>query len=263
MVLNWYRQAIYSYRGLFGWLSWQSYTSTVVFRPVLNMAIYALVGKFAINALAAQSYVVGMAAYQIPFILLGGITNCLARDRFFGTLPFLYASRGSRTVSYFCKGVFHYPNAILAVSIVLFAAWLFLGLDFSHLNWLSLVVSALIIAASGTAAGLFIGNFAIIINDWATAYGAFAGAMLALTGVVIPVSSLPGFVSIISQGLPLTHGLVAFRAAFAGESLATIGNNILLELLVGLCYAVVGVALFRFMEREAKRRGVLDSPGTS
>ncbi len=72
---NWFRQAYYSYRGLFGWLNWPAYISTIVFRPALNMAIYALVGRFALKPETAGPLIVGLAAYQMPFVLLGGITN--------------------------------------------------------------------------------------------------------------------------------------------------------------------------------------------
>ena len=177
---NLFRQSYYSYKGLFGWLTWPAYISTVVFRPALNMAIYTFVGKFVLRA-DIGSLVVGLAAYQMPFVLLGGITNCVQRDRGFGTLQFTYVSKGSRALTYFCKGVFHFPNALLVAAIVLVSARVFLGLDFGKVNWLGLVTVILVIALSSTAAALLIGNFGIIINDWATAYGAFAGGMLALT----------------------------------------------------------------------------------
>jgi hypothetical protein len=38
-----------------------------------------------------------------------------------------------------------------------------------------------------------------------------------------------------------------------------IKNTLLLELLVGLVYGVLGFVLYKGMEKEAKRRGVLDA----
>lgn len=260
---NLYRQAIYSYRGLFGWLSWQGYISAIVFRPALNMAIYALVGRFALKPEAAGPIIVGLAAYQMPYVVFGGIANCVTRDRMFGTLQFTYVSRGSRAVTYLSKGVMHFPNALLVVAIGLASASVFLGLSFSDANWPVLTVTSLVIALSSTAAALLIGNFGIIINDWSTAYGAFVGAMLALTGVIIPIASLPSFLSPISQILPFTHGLAAFRQAFSGGSLSAVGNNLLLELAIGAVYGITGYFMYRFMEREAKRRGILDAPGAN
>ena len=60
-------------------------------------------------------------------------------------------------------GIFHFPNALLVVVIVLVSAWGFLGLSFAHANWLVLVVSILVIALSSTAAALLVGNFGIVI----------------------------------------------------------------------------------------------------
>jgi ABC-2 type transport system permease protein len=194
-------------------------------------------------------------------VVLGGIANCVTRDRMFGTLQFTYVSRGSRAATYFSKGVMHFPNALVVVVVGLISAWTFLGLGFERTDWPALVISILVIALSSTGAALLIGNFGIIINDWSTAYGAFVGAMLALTGVIIPVDSLPAFLRPLSQALPFTHGLAAFRSAFAGGSLPSIGNNLLLELAIGAVYAAVGLVMYRWMEQEAKRRGILDTPG--
>jgi len=258
---NLYRQAYYSYKGLFGWLNWPAYLSTIIFRPSLNVAMIALVGKFALNPEAAGVFVINMTAYQIPFLVLAGITNCVTRDRFFGTLQFTYFSRGSRTVAYFSKSVFHLPNAFLVVAIVLFSSWLILGLDFGEVNWLTMIISILVITITSATAGLFIGNFAIIMSNWAMVYGVFSGMMLALNGVIIPVTSLPRILQPISQMLPLTHGLVAFRQAFEGASIMAVSNDLSLELLVGFVYAIAGLLLYRLMEREAKRRGTLGAPG--
>ena len=79
-----------------------------------------------------------------------------------------------------------------------------------------------------------------------------------LTGVIIPTASLPGFLSQVGHVLPLTHGLAAFRESFTGASVASVGNDLLLELAVGLAYAVVGFALFRIVESLSKRRGLLE-----
>jgi len=261
MLKNWYRQAYYSYKGLFGWLSWQGWLSSIVFRPALNMAIYAFVGRFALKPEAVAPLIAGLAAYQMPFVVLGGVANCVTRDRMFGTLQFTYVSRGSRAVTYFCKAVFHFPNALVALATGLVSAWAFLHLDYAQTDWPAFLVSIFVIALSSTGAALCIGNFGIIINDWSTAYGSFVGAMLALTGVIIPVASLPSFLWPVSRVLPFTHGLAAYRAAFVGAGLPAISGDLITELAIGAVYAGVGLVMYRWMEREAKRRGILDTPG--
>jgi ABC-2 type transport system permease protein len=260
-MLNFLRQAYFSYKGLFMWLNWPGYTSSMVFRPAFQIAIFALVGKFALNPETSQTYIIGMAAYQIPFVMLGGIVQCFTYERSFGTLSIIYASAGSRWANYFAKAVLHYPNGLIVIIMSLLASWSFLGLTFSNVGWLSLIVSILVIAASSATCALFIGNFAIITNDWSTVYGVFAGVQIALTGVIIPTASLPWFLPQFSQIIPLTHGLAAFRQAFEGAGIAAIGFDLLMELLTGIVYGALGFAMFRFMEREAKRRGVLDSSG--
>ena len=81
------------------------------------------------------------------------------------------------------------------------------------------------------------------------------------SGVVIPTSSLPPVLSWVSQVIPVTHGLAAARASFAGAGLAEVGGLILTELLIGITYALVGAVLFRVVEAQAKRLGNLEQMG--
>ena len=82
---------------------------------------------------------------------------------------------------------------------------------------------------------------------------------LALTGAIIPTERLPGPLGDIGHVLPLTNGLFAFRESFNGAGLAAVAEHLLLELTVGLVYAVLGYLTFRLLEREAKRRGAFET----
>jgi hypothetical protein len=52
--------------------------------------------------------------------------------------------------------------------------------------------------------------------------------------------------------LPLTHGIEAGRDLVAGQTLAENGGPLLLELVIGLAYAALGI-LLRVFELESRR----------
>ena len=104
---------------------------------------------------------------------------------------------------------------------------------------------------------LLLGNFAALYQDWFLFLSIGYGGLLGLTGVIIPVDRLPTVLEGLAQGLPITHGLQALRGAFAGESVAQVSSDLLLELAVAAAYAVVGLAVFTLMDRAARRRGIL------
>lgn len=258
---NFVIQAYYTYRGLFSWLPWPSYVTTIVLAPALTIVMFALVGRFAVGPAVVRPYMLGMIAQSIPFIMSGSVLQCFVHERQFATLSTVYASRGNRSVVFFSRQLFHIPNGFVIVIAGLFFSWLFMGLDFSHVSWLALTLTVLVISLSSCAAAAFLGNFSLVMTDWILLYRVFSGVLIVLTGVIIPVSSFPAPLGVLSQLLPLTHGLVAFRSAFDGAGLQAIASPLLEEAAVGLAYGLAGLAGYHVMEVIAKRRGVIDTAG--
>ena len=255
---NFLVQAYLSCRGLFLWLNWPAYISNVFLRPVLLIALFVLVGRFANAEDAAERYAIGMAAIAMPNIVIGGITQSFNYERQFGTLWVLFASSGSRTATYLSRGVLHYPNALLSAATALLAGWALFGVRLGDADWAVLPAAILLIALSSTMFALVMGSLVIVFRDWFNAL-AFSGAlMIALTGAFVPRSELPGLLGEIGVVLPVTSALPALRDALsAGE--ADIGAALLGELAVAAGYAAVGLLLFSVLERSAKSKGAYET----
>ncbi len=254
---NFFLQSLLSYRGLFMWLNPMGYVSNVVFRPMLFVAIFGLVGRYAQNIEAAEAYIIGMSAYSIPLILQGGIIQSMAYDRGFGTLSVNFVSAGNRLALFLSRGVMHLPNGIFSFLSSLLAAWLILGMTFEGANWIVVMESALVVTLSCGAFALFVGTLAIAFRDFFTIGPATNGLILGLTGVILPIELLPGGLSLVGQVLPLSHGLEALRAGFAGSSTG-VGDHLLIEAAVGIAYVTAGYAMFRASEWWLRRRGTLE-----
>jgi hypothetical protein len=63
----------------------------------------------------------------------------------------------------------------------------------------------------------------------------------------------------ISWALPLTRGIAASRLLISGASLAQVAPLITGELIIGVVYVLLGYALFRWFEFQARRRGTLEA----
>jgi ABC-2 type transport system permease protein len=83
--------------------------------------------------------------------------------------------------------------------------------------------------------------------------------MLLFCGVNIPLSVLPGWMATIGRALPLTHGIDAAREVARGSSLADVSGLVWTEVAIGACYAAAAYVLFRWLERESRRRAVLET----
>ncbi len=254
-MTNFFVQSYLSYRALFFWLNWPAYTGNVFLVPVLYITMLMLTGRFADSPLDSDYYVKGMAAYSTPFILIWGITQCNYYERVIGTLAHVLGSSGNRWLIYWSRGTMHFPNGMLTVATSLFFAWLFIGLDFSRTDWLTLVASILLIGFSCTAFALCVGVFAIVVRDWLVISAGASGLLILFTGVVVPLDELPFSLHYLGDVMPLTHGVAAFREAFHGAAPSAVKGHLLWELSVGICYGLLGYLFFRLVETEARRRG--------
>ena len=259
-ALTWWRQSLYSYKGLFLWLNWPGYISNIFVRPVLLVTMFSLTGRFARGEAAAETFAIGMAAYGVSNLLLGGIMQGFYYERAFATLNIVFASFGSRLRMFLSRGILHWPNVVLSVVVSLIGARLIVGVEFEGADWVSVSAAFLLICTSTMLFALCLGNLCIPIRDWQAPYGVTQIAFLALTGAIIPRSDLPLVLHELGAVLPITHGLAAARAAFDGASLSVISDELLREGLVGLGYAVLGYLLFLLSERYARRSGAYEQP---
>ena len=241
------------------WLDWTGFVSNFVLAPFLPVVIVTLAGRFATDAEAGDYYLKGMATIA-GFVIVGqGILQSFTSERFFGTLSVIFVSAGNRLSMYWSRGVLHYPNGVLVISISLFFSWLFLDLDFSSTDWPALACSVLLMVAACLAFSLFLGNLVLKLRTWVFVFTITNGLVVVLSGVLIPTSDFPFPLPGIAHLLPLTHGLQAFRHAFEGVGVASAGWDLLGELLVAVGYGTAGPILFRLLEAHAKRTGTYET----
>lgn len=257
-MYNFLIQAYVNYMGLFGWLNWFGYLTTVFLRPVVMVITYGVLGRFGGSPEVVQNYAIGIAVYSMPVIILPGVAQCYTHDREGGTLAFFYATPANRLVNFLSRPLLHYPNALFSFAATLFAAWMTVDLSFEAVNWGGFIIAVLVTATAVTALGQFLGPFAIVFRDWTNIQAIATGSLLVLTGVIIPVTVFPSAIQALLRVLPMTNGILAVKGAFAGASISTISGYVMQEALVALGYAVLGFIGFQLFERMAKQRGTLD-----
>ena len=89
-------------------------------------------------------------------------------------------------------------------------------------------------------------------------YCAPGNAGTAQEGVNVPLDDLPGWMSTVAQGMPLTHAIEAARRVADGASLGAVGRLLGAELLIGVAYVVVGLVLLRVFEVQGRRYATLE-----
>jgi ABC-2 type transport system permease protein len=248
---------VIAYRGLFNWLRPAHYFPTMLGGPLFQILFFAYLGR-SVNAQSDAFYVVGNAVQISAMAGVFGMAITIGGERWTQTLGPLLATPASRLAIFLGRAL---PNLLQGVIVSTFGFCVGrLLLDF-HPAAGSVPALALIVVttvASCTAFGMVIGAFGLRLRDSFMVANPAYFLMLLFCGVNVPLAVLPNWMSTISSGLPLTHGIAAAREVAAGASLGSVAGLVGTEALIGLCYAVAAYLLLRFFEEESRRRATLD-----
>ena len=258
---NIWLQTHLGYKARFHWSTPYAYILNAAMVPVFMMLGFGFLAAFAVDPGLVRQIVVGMSVNGAVLFLANEVTLGFYGEKWSGNLTTIFLPSSNRIVQYFSRGVVHYPNAFFTIAMGLLAGVLILDVDFSSANWGPLLVSVFLIVTSVIMFMLFMGDLILLLRDWQNLYMASLGIIVGLTGVVVPVSSLPPVFESFSQVLPISHGLVALKDSLAGSGFGDVKADLALEVLVALGYALVGYLGFLIAERELKRRGIMDQQG--
>ncbi len=232
--------------------------NVAVFRTGFSLLDERWAGTLELNLLSRSPLTLVMLGKSLAYIAFFGLA---------GLLSFVAALLVAGEIAHieqpapFARGVGHFYNGPLTAISTTILAILVIDLKAGDLNYLTYAVAIVVVSIGILMFSLLLGNFAALYQDWFLPLSLAQGALLGLTGVIIPLDRLPTVLEWIGNALPITHGLDALRGAFVGDSIAEVSSDLLLELVVAAGYAVVGLTVFILVDRAARRRGVLAGDG--
>jgi len=246
-----------SYGMLFNWARPSIYIPTLIGGPTFQLFFFAALGSYATDRSSAY-FAIGNAVQVSAIAGVFGMTMAIANERWFGTLPALLATPANRVALFAGRFMPFVLNGLL-VSLYAFALGvIFLGV---RLAPGSLAVTGLALLAtvfSCTAIGALQGAVSLRLRDGLFGANLITMSILLFCGVNIPLQELPGWMQVIGNLLPFTHGLEAVRQAVDGAGLDRVGGLIGVEVLIGIAYAASAFGLFVYLERSARRNATLD-----
>ena len=251
--------ALLSYIGLFHWLTPSQYLATKVWGPLVYMLFFVFLGRFATGKDNTSFYVIGNAIQTVALSGIYGVTMSIGGDRWAGTLPYLFGTPANRIVMFTGRAVMHVLDGMLGAIIGLTWGVLLLGLDLSHANFPALALTILITTFSTSGMGLLLGCLSLITRNVMFVNNTVFFLLLIFSGANVDLATLPTWAQAVSQAMPLTRGIASARRVIAGESLLEVMPLLLVEASIGIVYTILGYALFRWFEDQARRRGTLEA----
>ncbi|MFQ5919720.1 MAG: ABC transporter permease [Thermoplasmata archaeon] len=248
-----------------------------VIKPVAGTLILYFIYLVALAAGGAApptmlAYIfVGSAFYMFVFQALFGMFEVIQGDReWFQTIRYIYISPISYYAYVIGRGFTQMAVAGIGVVIVLTIGTGLLGIPISfNLALLPFFLAVLFLGLFVTIAiGVAIGGITFLTARHGGGMSeGIAGVFYVFTGVIFPLSVLPVWGQVFGQWIPLTYWFEGIRRVFlatpppqADAFLRAIPESTLL-LILGLAFVVVSVmslAVFRYVEHLARKRGKID-----
>jgi ABC-2 type transport system permease protein len=246
-----------SYRALFGWLNPYMYSLTILLPSLTQLAFFVYLGRAAHVANDAY-YVSGNALLAAATPSLFGMAQAIAGERYAHTLALLIASPASRSAVFLGRALPATANGILVSVWTLVVAGLLFGISVPADAVAPLALTIAATSFSCVGLGLFNAALGLRWRETGVLGNLLLYVLLMFAGVNVPLDRLPGWMSTLAQGLPITHGAKAARELIGGAGFAHVAPTLGAEVLVGLCYTCIGLTAIRFFEREARAGATLE-----
>ena len=174
------------------------------------------------------------------------------------TLGLLLASPARRLPLFLGRALPVILNGFLVSVVALVLGALVLRVSLPPGTWLPLLLVTAFTSFSCTGLGLAAAAIGLRVRETATLSNVVLGVLIVFCGVNVAVSTLPSWMQSVAQVLPMTHGIAAGRAVASGVPFLDVLWLLRDELVIGLVYAVIGVLLLLFFERESRRHATLE-----
>jgi ABC-2 type transport system permease protein len=268
------------------WLGWQmeaNWTDPFLF------AIYSVVKPLAGTLILVFMYLVithgdtetmffsymyvGNAMYMFVADVLFGVTWVIHDDReHYMTLKQVYIAPIKFQTYIFGRAAIKIAITSFGVLLTLLFGVFVLGvdIDLAAVNWPLLVVALILGLATLAIMGLALGGVTFLTAKHAMGINeGVAGIFYVLSGVIFPITILPGWAQSISKLLPVTYWMEGVRRGLEPGVITALGPTtglqgfsdlqlLLILVLTAVAFLFISLGIFRYADKVARRKGKID-----
>ena len=261
-----------------GWTISSNWTRPLVFliytvlRPVSGALILVVMYRFITgnrpSSLAYLSFLVtGSAFWALVQNGLAGVANGMSEDRgFYRMLKYVYLAPLPFPLYLVGRGLAQLGVGLVSAGVVLALATVAfrLPIDPLHVNYLMLVLASAVAMAAVLAIALTYGLLLLAARD-SHGYGEIGAQVLYIaSGAIFPIAVLPAPLAAAAAASPLVYWMELIRRSLLGSHALRMfpelaDGTVLLRLsLTAAACLVLAAAAFRWADRNARRRGLID-----
>ncbi|MFD1735400.1 ABC transporter permease [Bacillus salitolerans] len=194
--------------------------------------------------------ILGNSVYVLAVSLLMIVSRSLVSELRQGSLEAILLTPSNR-INYFLGCFLHGLFIVLIEFVGILLGGLFFGLDLSNINIFGLIIVLVLILFSFFSQAILLGAIMVWFRETYIIQNTLFVSMAFLSGVSFPIEYLPYPIQIISNILPLTHSLNAFRdVVIHGHSISSSISNLGSLLIIGFLYLSLGMLLLKKVENK-------------
>jgi ABC-2 type transport system permease protein len=202
--------------------------------------------------------IVGFLVAELQQVGLSGLAQRIRMAQIMGILEAEMSTPAPPWMVLGVTPVYEFGTAALRSVGYLMAASLVLGLRFHRANLVSVAVAVPLVLAAFAGLGLLTAATTMLVRRTNPVAMALGGLSVFLSGVVYPVSVLPGWLQTAGKLLPLTHALEALRGAIlTGADVGAMRSSLIALTVFAAIFIPAGLGAFVYSLRRARSDGSL------
>ena len=202
--------------------------------------------------------VLGQLGAEFQQVGVSGLSQRIRVAQMMGTLESELATPAPPWMVLGAAPVYEFGAAALRSTAYLLGASLLLDLNLDRANWGTLLLGVPLVIAAFSGLGLLAAGTTMLVRRLNPVAMVIGSLSFFLSGVMYPVTVLPGWLRAIGRALPLTHALAVLRGALlVGHRPAALADSFLALAIFGAVLAPLGAVVFRFALRRTRVDGSL------
>jgi len=230
-------------------------SSWVLFNYVYGGRISTEFGT-AIGSSGYLSFItIGNAFYVFTFAAAFVVGRVMFWERATGTIEATFMTPMSR-LAYMAGIMTAAAINALVDFISVFLIGLVFGFQIATFNVPLFIVGLLLTYFALFGIGLITNAITLTFRDRITTANTLQVLFMVFSGIVCPIEFMPLWAQAIAKTLPLTYGIRLTRASMLNIGTINATSDILMLILLGIIYFVVGATTLRLIERNLKKKAL-------
>lgn len=226
--------------------------------PFFTLIFYCVLASYAYGTTNVTDWVIGNSFLLCTNICVFSLGNCFVGERYFGRIRSIIVGSASKIEIILAKGFFPAIVGLCTTFLGFYMGCLVFDISWTDISWGKLLCVYAVAMISAMGFGLFLAVLGLLSNQMHLILNIMQYILLIFTGANFPINQLPTVLQKVSLILPLTRSIEASREIVSGNGLETILSLLMGELIVGIVYIMIAVAVVKYVERIAIKKGTLE-----